>query len=236
MVGHIVSFSVRLLGLWKVWGAVCESQAQTVVCATVERRSSRKEPPIFSGKLLELAEWIFAVEEALPYIPSDEQVAFAISYLAGDARRWLLTYLAENERPKNWTTLKESLETAFAPRSEKRHYVGHLLNARQEGTLEEYIERFRRLCLYAGSEVSEVTRTLIFVEGLNEALRRHVKLAQLLVPPVDARPSLLAVGVWGLPAISGKVTKTTTVVAPSLSLKLIPPTSSRVARCLSDGL
>ena len=79
----LLAFLCACWGLWKVWGAVRESQARTVVCATVERRSSRKEPPIFSGKPLELAEWIFAVEEALPYIPSDEQVACAISYLAG---------------------------------------------------------------------------------------------------------------------------------------------------------
>ena len=55
----LLAFLCACWGLWKVWGAVRESQARTVVCATVERRSSRKEPPIFSGKPLELAEWDF---------------------------------------------------------------------------------------------------------------------------------------------------------------------------------
>ena len=74
--------------------------------------------------------------------------------------------------------LKEALELAFSPRAEKRQYLGQLLKAHQNGMLEEYIESFRRLCLHAGAEASEVTRTLIFIEGLNDGLRKIVKLSQ----------------------------------------------------------
>ena len=166
------------MGLWKIWCAALERRGGTVVHQTVERRSTRKDPPVFSGKPLELEEWIFAVEEALAYVPGNDHVAFAISYLAGDARRWLMTHLAERGRPSDWKTLKDSLVTAFAPSSEKRHYLGQLLNSRQNGSLEDYIDNFRRLGLHVGTEASEVTRTLIFVEGLDDTLRRHVKLAQ----------------------------------------------------------
>ena len=144
----------------------------------MERRCSGKEPPVFSGKPLELAEWIFSMEEVLATIPSNEHVAFAVSYFTGDARRWFMSFTAESERARSWLALKEALELAFSPRAEKRHYLGQLLKARQNGTLEEYIESFRRLCLHAGAEASEVTRTLIFVEGLDHGLRKHVKLSQ----------------------------------------------------------
>ena len=111
----------------------------------IERLCSRKEPPVFSGKPLELAEWIFSMEEVLATFPSNEHVAFAISYFTGDARRWFMSFIAESERPRSWLALKEALdlELAFSPRAEKRHYFGELLKARQNGTLEEYIESFR---------------------------------------------------------------------------------------------
>ena len=141
-------------------------------------RCSRKEPPVFSGKPLELAEWIFSMEEVLVTFPSNEHVAFSISYFTGDARRWFMSFTAESERPRSWLALKEAVELAFSPRAEKPHYLGQLLKARQNGTLEEYIESFRRLCLHAGAETSEVTRTLIFIERLDDGLRKHVKLSQ----------------------------------------------------------
>ena len=87
----------------------------------------RKEPPVFSGKPFELAEWIFSMEEVLATIPSNEHVAFAISYFTGDARRWFMSFTAESERPRSWLALKEALELAFSPRAEKRHYLGQLL-------------------------------------------------------------------------------------------------------------
>ena len=120
------------------------------------------------------------MEEVLATIPSNGHVAFAISFITGDARRWLMSFTAESERPiaRSWLALKEAMDLAFSPRAEKRHYFRQLLKARQNGTLEEYIESFRGLCLYAGAETSEVTRTLIFIEGLDDALRKHVKLSQ----------------------------------------------------------
>ena len=96
-------------------------------------------------------EWIFSMEEVLATIPSNEHVAFTISpYFTGDARRWFMSFTAaESERPRSWLALKEALDLAFSPRAGKRHYLGQLLKARQNGTLEEYIESFRRLCLHA---------------------------------------------------------------------------------------
>ena len=96
----------------------------------------------------------------------------------GDARRWFMSFTAESERPRSWLALKKALELAFSPRAEKRHHLGQLLKARQNEMLEEYIESFRWLCLHAGAEASEVTRTLIFIEGLDNGLRKHVKLSQ----------------------------------------------------------
>ena len=57
---------------------------------TSTERKLRKEPPVFVGKPLELAECIFTIEEALTRVSYEEQVAFAISYLAEVARRWMM--------------------------------------------------------------------------------------------------------------------------------------------------
>ena len=69
-------------------GSVCNPREPigTVIHQTVERRSTRKKLPVYTGKQLELDEWIFAMEEAFAFVPRNEHLAFAISYLAGDAR------------------------------------------------------------------------------------------------------------------------------------------------------
>ena len=61
--------------LWKVRCATRESQSGTVIHQTVERRSTRKKLPVYTGKQLELEEWIFAMEEALAFVPRNELVS-----------------------------------------------------------------------------------------------------------------------------------------------------------------
>ena len=56
-----------------------------------------KSLQVFSGKPLELAEWIFSMEKVLATILSNEHVAFAISSFTGDARRWFISLTAESE-------------------------------------------------------------------------------------------------------------------------------------------
>ena len=110
--------------------------------ARVYWRSAFWGLPAISGKVTKTTT-VVAPSLSLKLIPpTSSRVARCLS------DGLFMTYLAENERPKNWTTLKESLETAFAPRSEKRHYVGHLLNARQEGTLEEFSRRHHRSLIW----------------------------------------------------------------------------------------
>lgn len=138
------------------------------------RRSSIREPPAFSGTPADLAEWVFTLEEALASQPQENEVRYAVSYLTGDARRWFMTLCNNGMRPTTWTALKAQLVSAFAPDHEKERNRGRLLKARQRGPLEDYVSEFRRLCLLS-PDVDELTRTLVFVEGLRAQLKYMVK-------------------------------------------------------------
>ena len=77
-----------------------------------------KSLQFFRGSHLSWLSGFFSMEEVLATIPSNEHVAFAVSYFTGDARRWFLSFIAESERPRSWLALKEALELAFSPRAE----------------------------------------------------------------------------------------------------------------------
>ena len=136
-----------------------------------------KDPPVFSGRPLEFSEWQFAIEEALAVVPPADQVWFAVSYRGGDARRWFMTAYPDGERPNDWTPLWNGLRAAFSPDGERAFHRTKLLRIRQVGSLENYIVEFRSICI-SSSEVDELTKAILFTEGLKVELRRAVKQAQ----------------------------------------------------------
>ena len=136
-----------------------------------------KDPPVFSGRHFEFSEWQFAIEEALAVVPPADQVRSAVSYLGGDARRWFMTAYPDGERPNDWTSLRNGLRAAFSPDGERAFHRTKLLRIRQVGSLENYIAEFRSLCI-SSSEVDELTKAILFTEGLKVELRRAVKQTQ----------------------------------------------------------
>ena len=143
----------------------------------VGRAWKGKDPPVFSGRPLEFSEWQFAIEEALAVVPPADQVRFAVSYLGGDARRWFMTAYPDGERPNDWTSLRNGLRAAFSPDGERAFHRTKLLRIRQVGSLENYIAEFRSLCI-SSSKVDELTKAILFTEGLKVELCRAVKQAQ----------------------------------------------------------
>lgn len=133
-----------------------------------------KDPPAFSGIPGELAEWLFSIDEALASFSANDEVRYAASFLAGDARRWFMTVCRNGERPESWTDMKAQIASAFAPEYEEEQSQSRLLKAKQVGSLEEYISDFRRLCLLAPG-TDELTCTLVFVEGLTTSIKHLVK-------------------------------------------------------------
>ena len=139
-----------------------------------------KEPIVFSGRPADFAEWRFSMDEALAVarVPPTEEVSYAVSFLSGDARRWFMTQCSGENRPKDWPILRDRLKEAFSPDLERALNRSNLLKIRQTGSLEDYIEDFRRLSILT-PEVDELTRTTIFTEGLKKDIRRAVKLSQV---------------------------------------------------------
>lgn len=141
------------------------------------RSSSRKrgrDPCTFSGKPDELREWLFTIEEDLRMNSTGDEVGVAASYLEGDARRWFIALCSDGGRPTTWPVMKRKLEDAYAPGHERERARYQFLRARQTGSLEDYIAEFSRLCLSV-RDVDELTKTLVFVEGLSSSLRLAVK-------------------------------------------------------------
>ena len=66
------------------------------------------------------------------------------------------------------------LKAAFSPEFEKAWYRTQLLKIRQTGTLDAYIAEFRSLCMLA-PEVDELTKAILFTEGLKQKQRQLVK-------------------------------------------------------------
>ena len=151
------------------------------VCANTQGgRWKGKEPIVFSGRPADFAEWRFSMDEALAVarVPPTEEVSYAVSFLSGDARRWFMTQCSGENRPKDWPILRDRLKEAFSPDLERALNRSNLLKIRQTGSLEDYIEDFRRLSILT-PEVDELTRTTIFTEGLKKDIRRAVKLSQV---------------------------------------------------------
>ena len=105
-------------------------------------------------------------------VPPSEEVRFVVSYLAGDALRWFITKYPGDERPKGWSALKSDLKAAFSPEFEKAWYRTQLLKIRQTGTLDAYIAEFRSLCMLA-PEVDELTKAILFTEGLKQRIQKR---------------------------------------------------------------
>ena len=152
----------------------------TVGANTQGGRWKGKEPIVFSGRPADFAEWRFSMDEALAVarVPPTEEVSYAVSFLSGDARRWFMTQCSGENRPKDWPILRDRLKEAFSPDLERALNRSNLLKIRQTGSLEDYIEDFRRLSILT-PEVDELTRTTIFTEGLKKDIRRAVKLSQV---------------------------------------------------------
>lgn len=142
--------------------------------ATQVERMRCKDPPTFSGDPAELKEWLFVMTESLAVLSPNDPVAFAASFLHGNARRWFINLCEQNNRPASWPNLKEALSRSFAPRHYDQRNRMRLVQLRQTGDLEEYVTSFYGLSLQA-VEVDELTKATLFVNGLREAgIRKEV--------------------------------------------------------------
>ena len=185
LIVFLMGITVPVLAAAVAWYVHRRSQEEgtrffNVGANTQGGRWKGKEPIVFSGRPADFAEWRFSMDEALAVarVPPTEEVSYAVSFLSGDARRWFMTQCSGENRPKDWPILRDRLKEAFSPDLERALNRSNLLKIRQTGSLEDYIEDFRRLSILT-PEVDELTRTTIFTEGLKKDIRRAVKLCQV---------------------------------------------------------
>ena len=132
-----------------------------------------REPAPFSGKLVDFAEWLFTMDEAIRVLRPTDPVGYAAS-LEGRARHWLVGQW-EGERPSSWSEFRNQLVSAFSMKHDEERNRLLLVRARQKGTLEEYSSQFSSLCLLA-RDVDELTKVALFTEGLaDHSLRKEVR-------------------------------------------------------------
>ena len=90
--------------------APCRSRSLSQTSPSVKRVT--REPNVFHGNPSEFKEWVFTVELALKCSPQgdpESQVNLAASYLAGNARLWLISSMEAGEQFSDWHSLKSAL-------------------------------------------------------------------------------------------------------------------------------
>lgn len=135
-----------------------------------------REPQSFDGvNPRQFKTWVFDMEEALVLrrLPPESEVAFAASYLEGNAKTWFVALNEDGKRPSNWFDLKKQLSEAFGPSHDKERTKIQLLSVKQAGSLDAYIQEFSGLAL-ANPELDDQTLAVIFMRGLMNSLQKAV--------------------------------------------------------------
>ena len=105
-----------------------------------------REPRVFDGGCsVSIQEWLFEVEEACnlrSICLERERVAFAASYLEGNAKEWFMGLCENSQRPTNWLSFKSAVRDRFSLENKQELMQIKLFRMKQTGTLEDYIRAF----------------------------------------------------------------------------------------------
>ena len=137
-----------------------------------------KEPSVFDGNQATFKEWTFAMELALrslAFADPTEDVDYAIGYLSGNARLWVISALDGGTTYDTWDALKKALTSAYGPVHDQERCRLNLFALRQASMLSAYVTDFTRLSLQV-PDLDELSRTLLFFKGLWYNLKRQVML------------------------------------------------------------
>ena len=92
--------------------------SQDVKFSSSRTRRVFKEPSVFDGNQATFKEWTFAMELALrslAFADPTEDVDYAIGYLSGNARLWVISALDGGTTYESWDALKKALTSAYGP-------------------------------------------------------------------------------------------------------------------------
>ena len=137
-----------------------------------------RDPKLFSGTSNQFKEWVFSVELALranAVRSGAHEVDYAMSFLDGNARLWLLSCLERGHNFPDWVSLKSALAETFGPVEAEEEFRLALFSLRQTDSmsLEEYVSEFTRLSPII-PDLDERSRALLFTRGLSNHLNSEV--------------------------------------------------------------
>ena len=103
----------------------------------------------------------------------EEQVMYASSFLIGNARLWLISTLDAGEVYQDWFALRDAVQAVYGPRHCDEQNRPSLFGARCHGSIESYINEFKRLSLQV-PDLNELELAVLFANGLRGYARREV--------------------------------------------------------------
>lgn len=147
-----------------------------VTSSTPAGKRSVKEPQVFHGNSTEFKEWSFSVTLALKSLDlgsPEREATYAASFLAGNARLWLISSLEAGEQFTDWPVLRDALGNVYGPRFDEEQVRLRLFSISCQESIDSYISSFSRLSLQV-PELDERCRALLFVNGLRGRLKGQV--------------------------------------------------------------
>ena len=102
-------------------------------------------------------------------------MTYAIGYLSGNYRLWVILALDGGTTYESWDALKKALTSAYGPVHDQERCRLNLFTLRQASTPSAYVTDFTRLSLQV-PHLDELSQTLLFVKGLRYNLKRQLML------------------------------------------------------------
>ena len=138
--------------------------------------------------------------------PGGHEVDYAMSFLDGNARLWLLSCLERGHNFPDLVSLKSALAETFGPVEAEEEFRLALYSLCQTDSmsLEEYVSEFTRLSLGI-PDLDEPSRALLFTRGLSshlnsEVMREHprtlsdaIRAARVALYYRDPQPSTIPI-------------------------------------------
>ena len=141
-----------------------------------------KEPPVFQGKSIEdVHSWTEVVSHYFMFMQGtpQQEVAYAVSLLRGNAHDWFMAYLRQNQGryPCDWATLSTALIARFGSRLREKQALANIMAMRQNRrSVRDYAAEFEN-CVGKLLSYDEGMLLQLFIWGLEEDLAEKVSTA-----------------------------------------------------------
>lgn len=142
------------------------------------------KPETYDGTrdFVNVSTWLYKVEQFLSLtqlsapttiITDHNRIAFASSYLSGNAAIWWFHLVSSATTPTTWESFKAALMNEFIPRDHDRRARDKLRTLKQTTSVEKYLAEYRNITLMIG-DMNDGEKVDRFVDGLKYQVRVEV--------------------------------------------------------------